>query len=83
MFSCRDATSLMTDEREGHLSGGARFKYRVHMLICGHCRAFRRQLEETIGIVKDLPRPELPRETEDELAAAFRARATRSGELPR
>ncbi len=83
MFSCRDATSLMTDEREGRLSGGVRFKYRFHMMICGHCRAFRRQLDQTIAIVKGLPRAEIPSETEDKVVGAFRARATRSGESPR
>jgi hypothetical protein len=83
MFSCRNATSLMTDEREGRLSGGVRLKYRLHMLVCGHCKTFRRQLDRTIAIVKGLPRTEIPRETEDDLVAAFRARATRSGARPR
>jgi hypothetical protein len=80
MFSCRDATSLMSDEREGHLSGGARLKYRFHMLICAHCRAFRRQLDMTVAIVKSLPRVEISPAAEDELVAAFRTRATRPGE---
>ena len=74
MFSCRDATNLMSDEREGRLAGGTRFKYACHMIICGHCRAFRRQLVETIAIVKEIPREEIPTKTEDEILAAFRAR---------
>ena len=82
MFSCRDATNLMTEEREGRLAGGTRFKYACHMIICGHCRAFRRQLVETIAIVKEIPREEIPAKTEDEIVAAFRARANR-GEPPR
>ncbi len=78
MFSCRDATNLMTDEREGRLSGGLRFKYACHMLICGHCKAFRRQLVETVAIVKEIPRDEIPPKTEEALVAAFRVRSTRT-----
>ena len=61
-------------EREGRLSGGLRFKYACHMLICGHCKAFRRQLRETIAIVKEIPRAEIPSETEHAIVAAFRER---------
>jgi hypothetical protein len=73
MFSCRDATNLMTDESEGKLAGS--FKYRFHMAICAHCRAFQRQLRAAIALAKSIPREhEAPApEVEDRLAAAFRA----------
>ena len=76
MFSCRDATNLMTDEGEGALSGGGRFRYRVHMTICAHCRAFRRQLRATIALMKSIPRDDdAPgRDLEDRVVEAFRAR---------
>lgn len=76
MFSCRDATDLMTDESEGALSGGGRLKYRIHMIICAHCRAFRRQLRETVAVVKEIARePEAPKpELEERVMEAFRAR---------
>jgi hypothetical protein len=76
MFSCRDATDLMTEETEGTLSGGGRFKYRVHMTICPHCKAFRRQLREAVEVAKEIPREHdaPPTEVEERLAEAFRAR---------
>jgi hypothetical protein len=80
MFSCRDATSLMTDEREDRLSGAVRLKYRFHMLVCPHCKAYRRQLDETVTLVGELARTEIPPEIEDKLAAAFRTRADRPGD---
>jgi hypothetical protein len=74
MFSCRDATNLMTEESDGALHGVRGVRYRFHMLLCPHCKVFRRQLDETIAIVKEIPRAEPPTKTEDDLAAAFRAR---------
>ena len=74
MFSCRDATNLITEETEGALSGGGRFKYRFHMSICPHCKAFRRQLGDAIALVKEIPPEPVPREIEDRLVEAFRDR---------
>ncbi len=76
MFSCRNATDLMTDEGEHALSGRNRFFFGVHMTICAHCRNFRRQLRETIRLVREIPseKDAPPPELEDALAAAFRAR---------
>jgi hypothetical protein len=81
MLTCRDATNLMTEEGEGTLSRGGRFLYGVHMTICAHCRAFRRQLRETIALAKSIPREhDAPAmEMEERVAAAFRARAKGSG----
>jgi hypothetical protein len=76
MFACRDATSLMTEESEGALSGWARVKYRLHVFICPGCRAYHRQLGETIAVVKEIPREGEPvaSDVEERLVAAFRAR---------
>jgi hypothetical protein len=76
MFSCRDTTSLMTDERDGALSGRDRFWYRTHMVICGHCRAFRRQLHDAIELAGEIPREKdaPPPELEERLVQAFRGR---------
>jgi hypothetical protein len=75
MFSCRDATNLMTDESEGALSGRGRFGYRTHMVLCAHCRAFRRQLREVVELAREIPREkDAPRpELEERLVEAFRA----------
>jgi hypothetical protein len=75
MFGCRDATSLMTDEREGALSGWVRAKYRAHLLICVYCRRCRCQLDRTVSLSKDVPPAEVPRELEEVALDAFRARS--------
>ena len=76
MFACRDATSLMTEESEGALSGWRLVKYRVHLFICPGCRRYHRQLGETIAVVKEIPREgePVPAEVEKRLVEAFRAR---------
>jgi len=74
MFACRDATELMTEEREGTLRGGKRFWYGFHMTICSECKRYRRQMLEAMELAREIPREEPPREVEDKLAAAFRAR---------
>jgi hypothetical protein len=74
MFACRDATQRMTDDREGKLEGTEKAKFRFHMFLCARCRAFRRQLDETVALVKEIPAGEVPQELEDELANAFRSR---------
>ncbi|HEY8039364.1 MAG TPA: zf-HC2 domain-containing protein [Polyangiaceae bacterium] len=76
MFSCRDATHLMTEEREGTLSGVTKARYRLHMLLCPHCKVYRRQLDQAVELLKEIPRDEapVPPEVEDRLVEAFRKR---------
>ncbi len=73
MFSCRAATQLMTEAREGALTGARRVRFATHLVICKGCRAYRRQLDLTVAVTKEVPREEVPVEIEDRLVAAFRA----------
>jgi len=77
MFACRDATELMTEEREGALSGWVRVQFRFHMLICPHCKVCRRQLDEALAVARELPPEEVPPEVEEKAVAAFRTRVPR------
>jgi hypothetical protein len=74
MFACRDAMDLLTEERDGALTGWSRVKYRTHMLICAHCRACKRQLEEAIAIAKEIPKDDPPPNIEASALDAFRKR---------
>jgi predicted anti-sigma-YlaC factor YlaD len=74
MFACRDATQLLTEEREGALRGWLRAKLRVHLTICSHCRAYRRQMEETIALAKETRATDVPPAIEEGAVAAFRKR---------
>jgi hypothetical protein len=74
MFGCKDATLLMTDEREGALVGWTRTKYRAHLFVCVFCRRYRRQLDATVSLSKEVPPEEVPTHVEKTALEAFRAR---------
>jgi uncharacterized Fe-S center protein len=74
MFSCRDATQMITDEREGALVGWRGVRYRIHMTICVHCRRCKRQLEEAVHLSTDIAAEEVSKEIEEKALAAFRSR---------
>ncbi len=79
MFSCRDATTLLTEEREGTLRGWLHAKMRFHLTVCSHCRAYRRQMEEAIVLAKETRSEEVPQAVEESALAAFRRRG---GDVP-
>ena len=73
MFTCRDATLLHTEAREGALEGWTAARYRLHMTICFQCKRCRRQLDEAVELARDIPAPEPTPDVEEKAAAAFRA----------
>lgn len=74
MYACRDAMMQMTDAEEGALSGWARVRHRIHMTVCRHCRACRRQFEEARALAREIPAEPAPPGVEDAALRAFRAR---------
>jgi hypothetical protein len=71
MLTCKQIAELATDHAEGHLDlrGGLRFK--LHVAICRHCRAYVRQLAITAGALGRLPDPEVSPDLEDALLRRF------------
>lgn len=45
MLDCREATGLMSQARERHLSLRERVALRLHRAMCSACRRFDRQLD--------------------------------------
>jgi hypothetical protein len=78
MFTCRDASEHMTDEREGALSGLRGARYRLHMLICPNCRRCRRQLDEAVALAREIPPAEVSDKVMDSALAAFRGRGPKT-----
>jgi hypothetical protein len=74
MPTCRDMSERMTDELEGVLAPEARRGARMHLLVCAHCRCFRRQLELTRDTLALVPREPVPPAEKAALMAAFRRR---------
>ncbi len=46
MKKCRGATRLMSDALERPLTGAEKMALRTHLLMCGSCRNFSRQVLE-------------------------------------
>ena len=45
MLSCKDATRLMSQALDRHLSPWQRLQLRLHLLFCLGCRRFERQVD--------------------------------------
>jgi predicted anti-sigma-YlaC factor YlaD len=73
-FSCRDVTEAADDYLERRLGPWRRFKLRLHLRICQHCRRYLRQIEHTIALLKALPKERPAPETSQALIEAFRQR---------
>lgn len=73
MFSCRHTTELASDHLEGALGGMVRLRFRLHLLICGNCRRYLRQIRATLAVLAFPPARE-PVPGEDALMAALRGR---------
>lgn len=43
--TCRHAHELMSEQMDGPLTFGARFRLRVHLTICAACRRVEKQME--------------------------------------
>ncbi len=59
MLSCRQLTEQSTDYLERQLGLWGWLRVRFHLFLCQHCRRYLEQIEQTVGLLKDLPK-ELP-----------------------
>jgi anti-sigma factor RsiW len=72
MITCRELTELVTDYLEGRLSIGQRLRFEMHIGLCSHCRAYLRQMKQTVGYLGSLREDEIPEEVSQRLLARFR-----------
>lgn len=69
-LNCREAAALLSDRSERPLALHERLALRMHLLICGACRRYRRYLEslhQSLG--GDAPAVEGPDATGESLSA--------------
>lgn len=59
MLTCRDIAEQVTEHLEGQGSRLERLRFRLHLLLCRHCRTYVDQIEQTIRALRELP-PEPP-----------------------
>jgi len=72
MLNCQQITELVTDYVEGRLSLGDRLRFRMHVGMCKHCKAYLRQMRVTVEAVGKLPDEPMPADVRDELLRRFR-----------
>lgn len=72
MLTCQELTELITDYLEGRVSFMDRLRFRLHIGMCRHCRAYLEQMKQTIRTLGMLPVEEIPPDVRDELLARFR-----------
>ena len=59
MLTCKDIAKQASDYVDGHLSARQRLAFAFHLLLCGQCREFLRQLRLALRFYRKLPRAEL------------------------
>ena len=55
MLNCRDVSELVTEYAEGALSPRRRLAVRVHLFLCGMCRAYLDQMRKTRNLLSGRP----------------------------
>ena len=55
MLSCKEVTAKADDFLDRRLSWRDRWRVRLHLLICHHCRRFVGQLRRTVETLQRMP----------------------------
>ncbi|MBI2833724.1 MAG: zf-HC2 domain-containing protein [Acidobacteria bacterium] len=71
-MTCQELTELVTDYLENRMSFMDRLRFRVHIGMCRHCRAYLDQMRKTIRTLGELSAEPIPPAIRDELLARFR-----------
>jgi hypothetical protein len=74
MLTCRDVAESATDYMERKLSLRESLQVRLHLLMCGFCRLYVRQLATTRDLLRRLPRALPSDEDMRSLLGTFRSR---------
>ena len=72
VVTCQQFALVANDYLEGQLGLAARATARFHLSWCRHCRAYLRQLRQTIATLARLPRPAPAESLHRELLGRFR-----------
>jgi len=72
MLTCRELTEVITDYLEGRMSFMDRLRFRAHIGMCRHCRAYLDQMKHTIRTISKLPPEDIPPEVQAQLLERFR-----------
>lgn len=82
MLTCQALTEIVTDYVEGRMSFWSRLQVQMHLGMCRHCRAYLRQMRETVVVLGHLPAEPMPPDVKTELMKRFAAMAPRPDTPP-
>ena len=71
-LACKELVELITDYLEEALSDDDRIRFETHLVICGGCREYLRQMRSVIGLSRKLSEEPLPESVRGELLTIFR-----------
>lgn len=72
-MACRELVELVTDYLEGALAPEDRSRFEAHLAGCRGCRAYLRQMRQTVRLAGRLTEDDLPETTRARLLHAFRS----------
>jgi hypothetical protein len=71
-LACKELVELVTDYLEDALSYEDRTRFEQHLVMCGGCKEYLREMRSTIAISRKLSNDDLPPDVRDDLLAVFR-----------
>ena len=70
-LSCKELVEVITDYLEEAISYEERTRFEQHLVTCGGCREYLRQMRSTICVTRKLSQETVPASVRDELLAVF------------
>jgi len=71
-LACKELVELITDYLEAALSDEDRTRFEDHLVMCGGCGEYLRQMRSVIGLSRKLSEEPLAESVRDELLTIFR-----------
>jgi anti-sigma factor RsiW len=78
-LTCQELVELVTEYFEGTLPPEERTRFEAHLSACRGCRAYLRQMQQTVRLAGRLSEDDLPEATKQRLLHAFRTWKWKSG----
>jgi predicted anti-sigma-YlaC factor YlaD len=74
MLTCRELTEVVTAYLERRMGLWDRLQVMLHLGMCRHCRAYLRQIRQTVRALSGLPDEPIAAAVQADLLRRFRAR---------
>lgn len=75
MLKCKDIVARSSDYLEGDLSGWQRINYKMHLMMCTHCRRYLRHVQVAVAAASRVARRSVDGDRAARLSEKIRAQA--------